>query len=177
MNLLQAYSLLDKLTEGKLDYLDDYKKYLLDHKAKVKEFADWLVDNLPELFNDVDLEAFYKIIEEHDGSKLSEEEFEHYAKKWFSGEETPEYEEARQHHWMNNEHHPEFWQGEDVPYIYILEMICDWFVDSGGSVEKLIDFYNTEIRDDKEKNLSDATKEIIEEILDKLALVMDKKEE
>ena len=44
-------------------------------------------------------------------------------------------------------------------------------------MNKLIDFYNTEIRDDKEKNLSDATKEIIEEILDKLALVMDKKEE
>jgi hypothetical protein len=79
---------------------------------------------------------------------------------------------------MNNEHHPEFWLGEDMPYIYILEMICDWgsFSIKSGNKRELSDFYYNKAKDDEEKNLSDATKEIIEEILTKINSVLDKEE-
>jgi molecular chaperone DnaK (HSP70) len=175
MNLLQAFKFLDMVTES---YQEDYKNYIVEHKERVKQVADWLKENLPELFDNIDLEAFNEIIQEHDESKYSEEEFEAYAQRFYNnGEEGFEFKEAWKHHWTHNEHHPEFWLGEDMPYIYILEMICDW---GSFSIEKkdftfkeLSDFYYTKAKDDEEKNLSDNTKIIIEEILDKINSVVD----
>jgi hypothetical protein len=181
MNLLQAYSFLNMINENLDGYQEEYKNYIIEHKANVKKFADWLVENLPELFTDAtDVETFYEVIEEHDESKWSEEEFEPYAQRWHGDKvKTPEYEEAWKHHWMHNEHHPEFWLGEDMPYIYILEMICDWgsFGMKKGNLRELSDFYYNKAKDDEEKNLSDATKEIIEEILTKIDSVLDKEED
>lgn len=176
MNLLQAYKFLDMITEGKADYLDEYKKYILNHKKRVKEFADWLKENLPLLFENVDIELFDEIIDEHDESKFSEEEFAPYAEKWFNnGKETFEYKEAWRHHWTHNEHHPEHWLGEDMPYIYILEMLCDWgsFSIEAGDLKELSKYYYEKAIDDEEKDLSDATKEIIEDILSQIDNVLD----
>lgn len=179
MNLINAFGLLNMINEGKADYLEENKKYIEAHKKRVKQFADWLKENCPDLFKDIDIDLFDEMINEHDNSKFSEEEFEPYAQKWFGdGIKTLEYEEAWKHHWTHNEHHPEFWLGEDMPYIYILEMICDWgsFSVEKGDYQELIDFYYDKARDDEEKMLSDNTKEIIEEILDKISLVLDKEE-
>lgn len=179
MNLLQAYQFLNMVTEDLDGYLEENKKYIEEHKANVKQFADWLVENLPELFEGCDIETFYEVIEEHDDSKFSEEEFEPYAQKWFNNSgKTPEYEAAWKHHWLNNEHHPEFWLGEDMPYIYILEMLCDWgsFSIKSGDFRELSDFYYTKAKDDPEKMLSDNTKIIIEEILSKIDSVLDKED-
>ena len=180
MNLLNAFGLLNMINEDLDDYQEEYKNYIIEHKANVTKFADWLVENLPELFTDAtDVETFYELIKEHDESKWSEEEFEPYAQRWHGNKvKTPEYEEAWKHHWMNYEHHPEFWLGEDMPYIYILEMICDWgsFSIKSGNFRELSDFYYNKAKDDEEKNLSDATKEIVEEILTKINSVLDKEE-
>ena len=180
MNLLNAFGLLNMINEDLDDYQEEYKNYIIEHKANVTKFADWLVENLPELFTDAtDVETFYELIKEHDESKWSEEEFEPYAQRWHGeGVKTPEYDLAWKHHWMNNEHHPEFWLGEDMPYIYILEMICDWgsFGIKKGNLRELSDFYYNKAKDDEEKNLSDATKEIVEEILTKINSVLDKEE-
>ena len=176
MNLINAFGLLNMINEGGADYQKDYKNYIIEHKANVKKFADWLVEKLPEIFEGCDLDTFYDIIEEHDESKFSEEEFEAYAQKCHgNGEETLEYKEAWKHHWMNNEHHPEFWLGEDMPYIYILEMLCDWgsFGMKSGNLRELSDFYFNQARDDEEKNLSENTKDIIEEILEKINSVIE----
>ena len=181
MNLINAFGLINIINEDLDDYQEEYKNYIIEHKANVKKFADWLVENLPELFTEAtDPETFYELIEEHDESKWSEEEFEPYAQRWHGNKEkTFEYEEAWKHHWMNNEHHPEFWLGEDMPYIYILEMICDWgsFGMKKGNLRELSDFYYNKARDDEEKNLSDATKEIIEEILTKINSILDKEDD
>lgn len=176
MNLINTMNLLDSLTEGKTNYLEENKKYILAHKERVKKFAEWLKENLPELFDNIDIELFNEMIEEHDDSKFSEEEFEPYAQKWFGdGKKTFEYEQAWKHHWINNEHHPEFWLGEDMPYIYILEMLCDWgsFSIDKGNLKELSDFYFNKARDDEEKNLSENTKIIIEEILEKINLKLE----
>lgn len=179
MNVFQTYNFLNKLTESKTDYVKDYEKYIIEHKERVGQFADWLKENLPELFNTIDPEVFDDLINEHDESKFSEAEFMPYAEKWFNnGGKTLEYEEAWKHHWTHNEHHPEFWLGEDMPLIYILEMLCDWgsFSIASGNLRELSNFYYDKAKDDEEKNLSENTKNIIEEILDKINSVLDKEE-
>lgn len=175
MNLLQAYKFLDMITEGKDSYLDEYKTYVIDHKKRVSQFADWLKENLPELFENIDVELFDEMIEEHDESKFSDEEFEPYAQHFYGDKKNSfEFDQAWEHHYTNNEHHPEYWNGEDMPYIYILEMLCDW---GSFSIEKkdfkeLSDYYFNKARDDEEKNLSENTKEIIEEILKKIESIL-----
>lgn len=171
MNFINAMATLNRINESGADYQKEYKDYIIAHKEKVEKFADWLLENCPSLFDEVDPDIFWDLIKAHDYSKFSEEEFEPYAQKWFGDKKkTFEYEEAWKHHWMNNEHHPEYWLGEDMPYIYILEMICDWgsFSIDKGDLSELSDFYYNKARDDQEKNLSEATKEIIEDILIKI---------
>ena len=162
---------LDYINEGGADYQKEYLEYINAHKERVEKFADWLITNCPELFEEIDLDDFWELIKEHDESKYSEEEFEPYAQRWHGDrKKTFEYEEAWKHHWMNNEYHPEYWLGEDMPYIYILEMICDWgsFSIASGNMNELSDFYYNKAIDDPEKDLSDATKEIIHDILNRI---------
>ena len=187
MNLINAFGLLNMINEGLDDYQEEYKNYIIGHKERVQQFADWLKENLPDVFEGVDLDAFDEVIAEHDESKFSEPEFEPYAKKFYGPQDVngkpltyvPDYDDAWLHHWMHNEHHPEFWLGEDMPLIYILEMLCDWgsFSIKSGDLHELSNYYYKEAKDDKEKNLSDATKEIIEEILSKINLVLDREED
>ena len=175
LGILQA---LDNITEGGADYQKEYKEYIIAHKERVTQFAEWLEENIPEIFNEPGLEDFNDLIAEHDESKFSEEEFEPYAEHFYGSKDNDlEFEEAWKHHWQNNEHHPEYWGGEDMPYIYILEMLCDWgsFGIEKGDMTELIDYYYSEAKDDEEKNLSDATKEIIEEILSKIEEAADGK--
>jgi hypothetical protein len=172
IGFLQA---LDKINENLDGYQEEYKQYIIDHKRRVKQFAEWMKENLPELFTDidynVDIDDFDELIAEHDQSKFSEEEFEAYAEHFYGSKENDfEFEQAWEHHWQNNEHHPEYWGGEDMPYIYILEMLCDWgsFGIAKGDITELVDYYYSKAKDDEDKNLSDNTKLIIEEILSKI---------
>lgn len=174
MNFINALHALSMITEGGADYQKEYKNYIINHKRRVTQFADWLKKNLPELFEEPGLEDFDAVIAEHDESKFTEPEFEPYARFWFNDDEhydyDPEYEAAWEHHWMNNEHHPEHWGGRDMPYIYILEMLCDWgsFSIDKGDMTELIDYYYEDAKYDDEKDLSPNTQKIIEEILDKI---------
>ena len=180
MNLLNAFGLLNMINEGLDGYLGEYKEYVDSHKERVEEFSKWLKENLPDLFENIDIDLFDEMIRDHDESKFSEEEFEPYARKWhLDGIKTPEYNRAWEHHWQNNEHHPEYWLGEDMPYIYILEMICDWgsFSIASGNMNELSDFYYNKAKADPEKNLSDATQEIIEDIISRIDSVIDPDEE
>lgn len=179
MNLFQTFNFLNMINEGAADYQKEYKDYVEAHKERVTEFASWLKESCPDLFENVDIEVFNDLIAEHDESKFSEEEFEPYAQKWCGdGKKTPEYEKAWEHHYMNNEHHPEYWDGEDMPYIYILEMICDWgsFSIASGDMKELSDFYYNKAKADPEKNLSDATQEIIEDIISRIDSVIAREE-
>ena len=182
MNLLNAFGLLNMINESKTDYQEEYRNYVIEHKDRVKQFAEWLRGQVPEAFDGVDFDAFNEIIQEHDESKFSEEEFEAYAQKFYGKQDingkpleyVPGFDEAWKHHWMNNEHHPEFWLGEDMPYIYILEMLCDWgsFSIASGNMKELSKYYYEQAKDDEEKNLSENTKIIIEEILEKINSVL-----
>ena len=179
MNFINAIAALSAINESGADYQEEYRKYIYEHKERVKQFADWLKENLPEVFTDidynVDTDDFDELIQEHDESKFSEEEFEAYAQHFYGSKDNDfEFDEVWKHHWMNNEHHPEFWLGKDMPYIYILEMLCDWgsFGIAKGNILELVDYYYSKARDDAEKGLSENTKKIIEEILSKIETVV-----
>ena len=61
-----------------------------------------------------------------------------------------------------------------MPLLYILEMICDWgsFSIAKGNLNELSEYYYEEAKEDSEKNLSDATQEIIEDILSRINSVI-----
>ena len=163
------------ITNTKKDIVTLNRNYINEHVNNVRAFGTWLIKNCPILFKDVDVDYFLDLLFLHDRSKFSQEEFMPYANKWFGdGIKTPEYEEAWRHHWASNPHHPEYWQGKDIEYIYILEMICDWgsFGVKSGDNTEIFSFYETKAKNDPEKNLSSATKEKIEFILEQIKKVI-----
>ena len=150
------------------DIFDSYMDYIDEHKSYVQKAYEWLRENCIEIFDKIDEKEFQEQIIDHDNSKFSDEEFEPYAQKWFGdGIKTPAYENAWEHHWKNNPHHPEYWDGKDMPEIYILEMLCDWlsFGLKQDNPAELIDFYENKAKNDPEKNLSDNTKDQIDKYL------------
>lgn len=166
VNYLSSTSLIEAIDNQSI--FDQNTEYINKHKEYVQKSYDWLKKNCPEIFNGIDAEEFQELIDMHDESKFSEVEFEPYAHKWFGdGKKTPEYEAAWEHHWQSNPHHPEYWQGKDMPDIYILEMICDWFSFGikNNDLAEIFDFYENKAKNDAEKMLSDNTKLIIEKHL------------
>ena len=121
------------------------EEYIKQHVANVQKGFNWIKENCPEMLAKCNLEKVEQHIKEHDASKWSKEEFEPYANRFF-GERTPEVEEvfekAWQHHWQNNPHHPEYWNGRPMPEDYIIEMICDWWAFSWkeGKLDEIFEF-------------------------------------
>ena len=64
----------------------------------------------------------------HDMSKFRPSEFIPYA-RYFHGEKTEEskqaFDKAWELHYKRNKHHPEHWNGEEMSYKAVMEMICD----------------------------------------------------
>ena len=109
------------------------------------------------LFSEEDNLNVEKLIDTHDLSKYSKEEFEAYRKKFFpiDGEtsDKKEFSMAWNHHQKSNPHHWQYWvlpkKIENVcipiPTVYIIEMLCDWTAMSfqkGGSV---VEWFESEL--------------------------------
>lgn len=166
--MILSYFKADMNEDLELTANEQYAAYVNEHKEYVKKAYEWLRENCLEIFDRIDESEFQQQIAEHDDSKFSDEEFEPYAQKWFGdGKKTPEYEAAWEHHYKNNKHHPEYWEGKDMPNPHILEMLCDWlsFGLKANNPSEILDFYRSKAKDDPEKNLSEKTKAHIEEYL------------
>lgn len=166
-----------------------YDNYLAEHKLNVKRAYDWLVTNLPGLFeglgSDVDIEQ--QINFAHDESKMSKEEYDAYDRYWYGGNKSykvvNEYEKAWMHHVHNSPHHWQHWiyfKHDDtnvmtifeMPMNYILEMLCDWwsFGWASGDVNELFTWYE----DQKDTiKFHDDTRKIIEGILNKIKVKLE----
>lgn len=124
----------------------EYDNYLKEHKANVGAALVWLQDNLPEVLNRKDEEGKnfdweWQIILKHDASKSDSEEYDAYDNYFYgnkSFENTQNFNLAWLRHIHVNPHHWQHWvlinddpkQGTiclDMPYNYIIEMICDWW--------------------------------------------------
>ena len=126
-----------------------YDQYLADHKLNVKKGLDWLRDNLPEIMGavkNVDLE--WQIGLNHDASKTESDEYAAYDAYFYGGNVSysvqQEFNKAWLIHIHKNPHHWQYWilvndepsEGAiliDMPYNYIIEMICDWWAFSWKS--------------------------------------------
>lgn len=158
-----------------------YDQYLKQHKGNVKKGFEWIRDNLPELLKgDYDYE--WQIGTAHDLSKSDAEEYDAYDKYFYGGNRSYAVVQSFNFAWLRHIHHnPHHWQHwvlihddpkEDMtilemPYNYILEMVCDWWAFSWvkGNLEEIFKWY------DEHKDymkLHHRTKETVESILAKI---------
>lgn len=159
-----------------------YDKYLVEHIGNVAKGFSWLVEKLPEILgNEYQVEQLrQQICGEHDKSKYSAEEYHAYDVHFYGNRTEPEseFDHAWLHHIHHNPHHWQYWilhnddpdlgmKILDMPYNYILEMICDWWSFSWktGKLEEIFTWYDAHKAYMK---LSDATRKTVEDILEKI---------
>ena len=172
INYLNGSTISEALTS---EIVHNYTEYINEHKKNVLAAFEYIKATCPDILSGIDISELEINVIKHDDSKFSDEEFEPYANRWFGDKlKTPEYEKAWEHHWQSNPHHPEYWQGNDMPDIYIIEMICDWlsFSIKKGDITELFDFYDNKAKDDPEKMLSNKTKQSIEKYISSIKEVI-----
>lgn len=166
----------------------EYDLYLQEHKANVKKGYDWIKENLPDLIpSDMRLILEHQIGFVHDASKTEPDEYGPYDAYFYGGNRSSQVVDDFNMAWLKHIHrNPHHWQyfvlqcdepdeGEivlDMPYKYILEMVCDWlsFSIAKDNMYEVFDWY------DEHKNhikLSKNTRKTVEDILDKIRKKMD----
>ncbi len=118
----------------------EYVEYIKKHVANVQLVWEKLQPylnngNYSYRMEDFDIHDIERVIKVHDESKWSGEEFYGYA-QWFfqkDGEDKCKvaFDYAWNHHQKHNPHHPEYWVMHDgtildMPFNYIIDMLCDW---------------------------------------------------
>lgn len=158
---------------------DEYYQYLNDHIGGVKSswynvLKPYMVENGYEQYI-IDLAE--SNINEHDLSKLEDEEFIPYCNHFYPHgddfhDDEPAFDLAWLHHQNVNPHHWQYWvlirdSGEivpmDMPIDYICEMLCDWHSFSYKNPESTaLVWYN----DNKDSfKFSDKTREIVDTLI------------
>ena len=157
----------------------EYDRYLEQHKANVANAYNWIRENLPELLKD---NYEHQICFAHDHSKNEQDEYEAYDAYFYGGNRSYEVVTNFKKAWLNhihrNPHHWQYWilfnddPGEgmelmDMPYNYIIEMICDWwsFSWTKGNLTEIFDWYE---KHKDHMKLSNKTRATVENILAKI---------
>lgn len=170
----------------------EYDLYLDQHKENVRKGFYWLKHNLPEVLEDWDDDGRleYQICETHDESKSHPMEYDAYDRYFYSNNRSYHVVETFRFAWLRHIHHnPHHWQhwvlinddpneGEiilDMPYCFIIEMICDWWAFSWakGDLREIFKWFD----DHKDyMKLSKKTRKVVESILEKIHVRLDEKE-
>ena len=167
-----------------------YESYLSKHKENVHKGYQWILEHIPEVIKSEDSYG-WQLRYNHDVSKHSMEEYNAYDRYFYGGNRSYEvvqnFNKAWLHHIHNNPHHWQHWviindepdEGMtilDMPHIYIVEMICDWwsFSWTKGNLYEIFDWY--EQRKDYMK-LSDKTRKTVEDILEKIKTKLDEEKQ
>ena len=160
-----------------------YDQYLARHRANVKRGFDWLSENLPGLMTNT-LTAGWNTEFAHDQSKNEPDEYEAYDAYFYGNNRSYEVVQRYQRAWLlhihRNPHHWQHWvlihddmeDGEletvlEMPYDYIIEMICDWWSFSwqSGNLYEIFKWYEEH---SKYIKLAQTTKITVEYILDNM---------
>lgn len=162
---------------------DKYDEYIKEHKNNVHRAFEWLEMNIPEIFGSNDegilAECRYQCDFNHDSSKYDEDEYKSYDEYFYGRNKSYEVVNNFNHAWLQhihkNKHHWQHWvlinddpdKGEiilDMPDVYIIEMICDWWSFSWkkGNLREIFAWYH-EHKD--YMKLSDYTRNKVEDIL------------
>jgi hypothetical protein len=170
----------------------EYLEYIKDHIAKVIEcYNKYMVplldkNNISTLVSDEELKDAIirvgKTIDTHDASKFSDSEFEAYRLKWYpatrelssdiinTNEREDLYNDAWEHHYKVNAHHPHHWYNSetntctDMTLDAIVEMLCDWEAMSLKFNTSTLEWYENDAEDEK-KCFTAKTKQIVEDLL------------
>lgn len=164
----------------------EYDRYLTQHKANVANAYNWIRENLPELLKD---NYEHQICFAHDHSKNEQDEYEAYDAYFYGGNRSYEvvmnFKKAWLNHIHRNPHHWQHWilindepnegmEVMDMPYNYIIEMICDWWAFSWakGNLAEISEWYG-EHKDHMKLsvNTRTAVEDILVKIIDKLVEV------
>ena len=143
-----------------------YDQYIDEHKNNVKKAYEWMVKNIPSIFEDengnideqLKTDVLYACTAMHDFSKKSSEEYDAYDAYFYGNKSyqvVKDFEMAWLHHIHNNPHHWQYWilHNDDpdegmklieIPTKYIIEMICDWWSFSwkSGNLYEIFNWYN-----------------------------------
>lgn len=168
-----------------------YNDYIKEHKENVAEAARWLYKNLPEIFNCDDnftSDVMWQCVQAHDNSKYDKEEYDAYDEYFYGKNKSYEvvnnFNIAWLHHIHCNPHHWQHWvlinddpdKGEiilDMPDMYIIEMVCDWwsFSFKKGDLYEIFNWY------DKHKDHMKLSKYTRDHVQDLLYMIKEKLDE
>lgn len=159
----------------------NYDEYLNDHIKNVErgfqKLCDWDFGDVIGAMNDI-----LPLISRHDESKRWGAEYDAYGKYFYGGNRSHKVVEDFNYAWLHHIHHsPHHWQYwvlmEDdrdskykpleMPFKYIVEMICDWWSFSwrSGNLSEIFSWYDAH----REKMiLGEKTKKTVESILDRI---------
>lgn len=162
-----------------------YKDYLKEHKDNVTKAFDWIVKHIGnDIFTYIEYRTCQMLIRDHDSSKYDMEEFIPYALYFYGEEKTDNIKQHFNVAWLahihKNPHHWQHWvlinddEGEEcleIPFEYIIEMICDWWSFSWkkGNLYEIFDWYdshkdNMRINEQSRKRIEDILKVIREKL-------------
>lgn len=156
-----------------------YDLYLEQHKGNILKGLRWIQENLPDIAVGA---VEWQIEFAHDESKSHSDEYEAYDAYFYGGNRSykvvQDFNKAWLLHIHRNPHHWQYWvlinddPKEsmiilDMPYNYILEMICDWWSFSWQK-KNLFDIFNWYDEHKDYMKLSDLTRETVEMILDRI---------
>lgn len=164
-----------------------YDNYLKNHIDNVGKGFDWINAHMPELLKGMQNEIGYQCHIGHDKSKFDSSEYLAYDAYFYGGNRSYKVVEDFNYAWLRhihqNPHHWQHWvlinddpnEGEklmDMPYNYIIEMICDWWAFSWakGNLYEIFNWY------DEHKDymkLSDKTRKTVEDILNQIHAKLD----
>lgn len=164
---------------------DKYDTYLKEHIANVGVAFDWIKEHIPALVVNVSEHGTHYA---HDSSKYTMTEYDAYDAYFYGGKRSEKVEEdfkrAWLHHIHRNPHHWQHWvlindepnEGTialEMPYEYVVEMVCDWwaFSHKSGNLYEIFDWY------DKHKSNMILHKNTRENVEDILAMIKEKLDE
>lgn len=162
-----------------------YDEYLIDHIGGVKSAFSWLCDHFQDISEKMGVHR--NIIDEHDNSKYSSEEYDAYDRYFYgsrSNKVVEDFNYAWLHHILRNPHHWQYWvlqhddepeEALEMPYWYVVEMICDWWSFSwkSGNLGEIFDWYEKH----KDMKLHKNTRKLVEDILGRMKSELDKEKE
>ena len=176
----------------------EYLKYIFNHVKNVRKGYDILFGSKKytkfpsgissKKWNDSVI-VLNKLVNKHDESKYTEEEFDAYRRHFYPTklelEEDEDqqraadkaYEEAWEHHYRNNDHHPEYWKyfndkgekvdtpnavGVPMPLVSIMHMFCDWYaMDAFHNAANHADWFRSDASKKERACLNPETKELV----------------
>ena len=162
----------------------EYDDYLENHRKSVKQAYDWIRENLPDIAKRADESGHTGWHTEyaHDKSKDDPEEYAAYDAYFYGGNKSFKVVEDFNRAWLihihKNPHHWQYWvliedEGKvkalDMPYAYIVEMICDWwsFSWTWGDLHEIFNWYEEH---EERMMLSPMTKGLVEDILRRIKI-------